>query len=71
MGLQKEDNSLKSATEIKQLFSDAGVDPNGDKTLILSCGGGIFTTVMHSALREIGATAEIKMFDGSWTEFKD
>lgn len=49
--LVKEDGSLKSNEDIRLLMENAGVDPNGDRPIFLSCGGGVMTCVTDAALR--------------------
>ncbi len=62
----KDDGSMKSGADLKQVFVDAGVDL--DKPVITTCGSGITAAVPFLALSEIGHQ-DHKLYDGSWAEW--
>lgn len=60
-----------SDEKIKSLLQDRGLTSENanEKQLVLMCGSGVTACVIQSAIREIGITAPIKVYDGSWTEW--
>jgi thiosulfate/3-mercaptopyruvate sulfurtransferase len=60
------DGAMKSAGELKQIFSDAAVDPKAAP--ICSCGSGITAAVIALALARTGRW-DASVYDGSWAEW--
>lgn len=60
------DHTMKSPTEIRALFENAGVDLT--KPAITTCGSGVTAAVLSLALERIGKT-DHSLYDGSWTEW--
>lgn len=61
-----EGGRLKSATDLRSLFADRGIDPG--KPVIASCGSGVSAAVIALALDMVGAR-NVAIYDGSWTEW--
>ncbi|KAI8320209.1 Rhodanese-like protein [Martensiomyces pterosporus] len=60
--------TLKSPSEIRQVFENAGVDLS--RPIITSCGSGVTASVLYFALLNAGVDASnITLYDGSWTEY--
>lgn len=57
--------TLKSASELRTVFADAGVDPQ--RPVIATCGSGVTAAIVVLALSRLGATA--RLYDGSWAEW--
>jgi thiosulfate/3-mercaptopyruvate sulfurtransferase len=57
---------LKSAAELRELFSKAGVDI--EKPVVASCGSGVTAVVLILALTVLGAR-NVSLYDGSWGEW--
>jgi thiosulfate/3-mercaptopyruvate sulfurtransferase len=64
--LLNEDGTLKTAEELRTVFSAAGV--NLEKPVITSCGSGVNAAILSLALAQIGAASH-SLYDGSWTEW--
>ena len=60
------DGRLKSAEELRQLFSDKGV--NVEQAITTTCGSGITAAVLALGLEIVGAK-EVSLYDGSWAEY--
>lgn len=60
------DGTMKSPSEIRQIFEQANVDLS--KPAITSCGTGVTGAVLSLALEYIGKT-DHSLYDGSWTEW--
>ncbi|MEC8261663.1 MAG: 3-mercaptopyruvate sulfurtransferase [Pseudomonadota bacterium] len=60
------DGSYHDAATIRQLFVDAGVDPEAPVTT--SCGSGITACVLAAGLALAG-NDDVTVYDGSWTEW--
>lgn len=60
------DNSLKSPTELRELFTKAGVD--FDRPLITTCGSGVTAAILLAALELLGKR-DVTLYDGSWSEW--
>jgi thiosulfate/3-mercaptopyruvate sulfurtransferase len=65
-GLFTEDGLWRSAGEIRQLVTDAGIDPAAPVTAY--CNGGVTATALLFGLHRSGAT-DIRNYDGSWNEW--
>lgn len=59
-------NTMKSADEIRQVFSDAGV--NLSNPVITTCGSGVTASTLAFALHLVGAQ-DVAVYDGSWSEW--
>ena len=57
---------LKTTEELRELFQEKGVDLK--KRVIATCGSGITASVLMTAAVVAGAN-EVKLYDGSWTEY--
>jgi thiosulfate/3-mercaptopyruvate sulfurtransferase len=60
------DGTLKSESELAEIFKAAGVDPM--KPVVASCGSGVTAGVIALALAKLGQT-NAAVYDGSWTEW--
>ena len=64
--LYREDGTFKTIPELKQLFSNAGIDPANP--FIASCGSGVTANSLLFAAHLIG-NDDTKLYDGSWSEW--
>jgi len=64
--LYREDGRFKSVDELRQLFADAGVDPQ--QPFVASCGSGVTATSLLFAAHLIG-NDHTRLYDGSWSEW--
>jgi thiosulfate/3-mercaptopyruvate sulfurtransferase len=64
--LYREDGTFKSIEEMKQLFTEAGIDPS--EPFIASCGSGVTANSLIFAAHLIGNDSN-KLYDGSWSEW--
>ncbi|NKY96269.1 MULTISPECIES: sulfurtransferase [Nocardiopsis] len=62
-----EDGTFKTADELRELYTDAGVDL--DKDIIAYCRIGERSSHTWFALHEILGLENVKNYDGSWTEY--
>ncbi|WP_017572153.1 sulfurtransferase [Nocardiopsis halotolerans] len=62
-----EDGTFKSADELRELYTEAGVDL--DKDIIAYCRIGERSSHTWFALHEILGLENVKNYDGSWTEY--
>ncbi|MBE2998770.1 sulfurtransferase [Nocardiopsis sp. HNM0947] len=62
-----EDGTFKSADELRELYTEAGVDL--DKDIIAYCRIGERSSHTWFALHEIIGLDNVKNYDGSWTEY--
>ncbi|GAA1468949.1 sulfurtransferase [Nocardiopsis exhalans] len=62
-----EDGTFKSAEELRELYTEAGVDL--DKDIIAYCRIGERSSHTWFALHEIVGLENVKNYDGSWTEY--
>ena len=60
------DGTLKPASELRQIFAAAKVNP--DRPVIASCGSGVTAGVIALALAVLGRP-DAAVYDGSWTEW--
>jgi thiosulfate/3-mercaptopyruvate sulfurtransferase len=60
------DGTLKSADEIRAIFTAAGIDPKSP--VVTTCGSGVTATILSLALAVIGQT-NAAVYDGSWAEW--
>ncbi|WP_299744723.1 3-mercaptopyruvate sulfurtransferase [uncultured Tateyamaria sp.] len=60
------DKTLKSRTETRAVFENAGVDLN--KPIITTCGSGITAAILALALERMGHDSW-SLYDGSWAEW--
>jgi thiosulfate/3-mercaptopyruvate sulfurtransferase len=65
-GLVAEDGTLKSATELRNAFQNAGVDLAGP--IVTTCGSGVSAALLALALARLGR-GDVAVYDGSWTEW--
>ncbi|MEC7212243.1 MAG: rhodanese-like domain-containing protein, partial [Pseudomonadota bacterium] len=64
--LLNEDGTYRNGAVIRQLFVDAGIDP--DAPVTASCGSGITACVLAAGLALAG-NGDVTVYDGSWTEW--
>jgi thiosulfate/3-mercaptopyruvate sulfurtransferase len=62
-----EDGTFKSADELRELYKDAGIDES--KSTIAYCRIGERSSHTWFALHELLGYADVKNYDGSWTEY--
>ncbi len=60
------DGTMKSASELRDVFTEAGVDLS--RPVITSCGSGVTAAVLSLALERLGHR-DHALYDGSWTEW--
>ena len=60
------DGTLKSASEIREAFAQAGVEPQG--AMVTTCGSGVTASILALALAAIGQP-DVGVYDGSWAEW--
>ena len=60
------DGTLKPASELHQVFAEAGVDPA--RPVVTTCGSGVSAAVLSLALALIGKP-DTGLYDGSWSEW--
>ena len=60
------DGTLKPASQLRQIFAAAKVDP--DRPVVASCGSGVTAGVIALALAVLGRP-DAAVYDGSWTEW--
>lgn len=65
--LLKEDDSFRSAEEIRHLLSERGATP--DKTIISYCRLSHRATLAYFAMTQILGYPRVRSYDGSWTEW--
>jgi len=63
----REDGTFKSAEELKQLYTSKGVSP--DKEVITYCRIGERASVTWFVLKHLLGYRNVKVYDGSWTEW--
>ncbi len=63
----REDGTFKSAEELRQLYSSKGVVP--DKRVVTYCRIGERASVTWFVLKHLLGYKEVKVYDGSWTEW--
>ncbi len=61
-----DDGTMKSANEIREAFSQSGVDLN--TPIVTTCGSGVTASILTLALAVTGITTSA-VYDGSWTEW--
>lgn len=59
-------NTLKSAEDIRAVFSEAGVNPS--RPIATTCGSGVTASTLAFALHLVGAP-DVAVYDGSWSEW--
>ena len=64
--LLNEDGTYRDSVAIRQLFADAGIDP--DAPVTASCGSGITACVLAAGL-VLAGNGDVTVYDGSWTEW--
>jgi thiosulfate/3-mercaptopyruvate sulfurtransferase len=62
-----EDGTFKSESEIKEIYSEAGLDES--KATIAYCRIGERSSIAWFALHELLGQSDVKNYDGSWTEY--
>jgi thiosulfate/3-mercaptopyruvate sulfurtransferase len=60
------DGTFKPATQLRDIFQHAGVDPQ--RPVVTTCGTGVTAAILKLALADIGAR-DVALYDGSWTEW--
>lgn len=66
VALLTEAGQMRSPEELRQLFTDRGVDLS--RPVITSCGSGITASTLALAL-ELAGAQDVAVYDGSWTEW--
>ncbi|WP_289034009.1 3-mercaptopyruvate sulfurtransferase [uncultured Roseibium sp.] len=66
MTLMNEDGTLKSESELKELFKASGLDLS--RPVTTTCGSGVTAAVLTLGL-EIAGARDLKLYDGSWSEW--
>jgi thiosulfate/3-mercaptopyruvate sulfurtransferase len=61
-----ENGRLKSAEDLRQIFTAKGVDR--EQPIITTCGSGVTAAVIALGLKIAGAT-QVSLYDGSWAEY--
>jgi thiosulfate/3-mercaptopyruvate sulfurtransferase len=64
--LARDDGTLKSAGELRTIFSARGIDLK--KPIVTTCGSGITAAIEMLAL-EVAGAGEVSLYDGSWAEW--
>ena len=64
--LYREDGRFKPVDELRQLFADAGVDP--EEPFVATCGSGVTANAIIFAAHLIGNDRN-RLYDGSWSEW--
>jgi len=64
--LYREDGRFKSVDEIRQLFAEAGIDP--EQPFTASCGSGVTANGLIFAAHLLG-NDRARLYDGSWSEW--
>lgn len=67
--LLNEDDSFKSPDELRKVLAAAGVDPARQEDVVCYCRLSHRATIAWVALTHILAHPNIKIYDGSWTEW--
>ena len=62
------DGTLRSASDMRQIFENAGVQIS--QPAVTSCGSGVTAGVLSLALAILG-NADVPVYDGSWSEWGD
>lgn len=57
---------LKSIPELRELFREAGIDPQ--QPVVTTCGSGVTAAAISLALASVGAE-DHRLYDGSWSEW--
>lgn len=58
---------MKSKEELHSIFSQAGL--RKDSEIVCSCGSGVTAACLFFALHELLGYENVKLYDGSWTEY--
>ncbi|KAI3660557.1 hypothetical protein MP638_001014 [Amoeboaphelidium occidentale] len=58
---------MKSKEELHSIFSQAGL--KRDSEIVCSCGSGVTAACLFLALHELLGYKNVKLYDGSWTEY--
>src|SRR5262249_41354039 len=64
--LYRPDGTLRPASELREVFAKAGLDPA--RPVITSCGSGVTASVLALALYVLGRR-DVAVYDGSWSEW--
>lgn len=65
--LEPETGRLKAPAEVEALLNKAGID--WTKGVVTTCGSGVTACVLAFALRYVGFTHAVSVYDGSWAEW--
>lgn len=63
--LLNDDGTMRSASELRAAFEEAGLDP--DRPIAATCGSGVTAAIVALALARLGREAAV--YDGSWAEW--
>ncbi|WP_085879536.1 3-mercaptopyruvate sulfurtransferase [Roseisalinus antarcticus] len=64
--LLADDGTMKRPAELRQVFTDAGIDL--DRPVITTCGSGVTAAILSLALDRLGHRTNA-LYDGSWSEW--
>jgi thiosulfate/3-mercaptopyruvate sulfurtransferase len=64
--LYNEDGTFRSIPKLRELFAQAGVDPQ--RPFIASCGSGVTANSLIFAAHLLG-NDRVRLYDGSWSEW--
>ena len=64
--LYSQDGRFRSATELREAFAEAGIDP--ELPFVASCGSGVTANSLIFAARLLG-NRDTRLYDGSWSEW--
>jgi thiosulfate/3-mercaptopyruvate sulfurtransferase len=64
--LLRDDGTMKSEEELRQLFARSGIDVG--KPVVATCGSGVTAGMIVLALTKLGSR-DVALYDGSWSEW--
>lgn len=69
--LLTEGQTMKSGAELSAVFAAAGLELDGQRRVVTSCGSGLTACIVGLALKQAGFPVESRwaVYDGSWSEY--
>lgn len=68
--VNQETKTLFSVSQLRQLFTERGIDlDDTGREIVNSCGSGVTASVTYFALQVAGAKGPLSLYDGSWAEY--